>query len=95
MTQNFYKLWMLMLIVTGGIALWFSGGAAKGIWKFVHLDAKAPATVSKLEILDLSSSRFAIGAEYRFEVKGVNYSGKTIFDSPNFSIATLPRTMSS
>jgi hypothetical protein len=84
MNQNFYKVWVLMLVVSGGIALWFASGAIRGLWKFTYLDAKTSATVSKIEILDLSSSRFAIEADYTYQVQGVTYSGKTLFDTPRF-----------
>ncbi len=84
MVQNFYKLWVATLVLTGGIALWFAWGAAQGLWQFVRLDASTPATVAKLEILPLSSSRFAIKARYTYEIKGVSYFGETTFEHPQF-----------
>jgi hypothetical protein len=84
MTQNLYKLWVVLLIVSVGIALWFSGTALLDLWKFARLNAQAPATVTKWEIRDLSSSRFAVEAEFLYEVNGTLYSGKTVFESHRF-----------
>ena len=81
---HMYKLWLVLLIVSGGIALWFSGIALVGLWDFTQLDARTPATVLKWEIQDLSSSRFAIAADYRYEVKGASYNGKTVFENLQF-----------
>lgn len=84
MTRNLYKLWLFLLIISGGIALWFSGTAAIALWKFSRLNVRTSATVLKWEVKDLSSSRFAPQAEYQYEVNGVFYMGKTIFKSFQF-----------
>jgi hypothetical protein len=84
MAKNFYKLWVVLLIISGGIALWFSGVAAVGFWTFARLDAKAAAQVSNWEIINVSSSCFALAANYRYEVQGKSHAGKTLFESPRF-----------
>jgi len=84
MTGNLYKLWLVLLVISAGIALWFSEIALIGVWKFTRLNTQAQATVSKWEIRDLSSSRFAVQAEYSYEVEGVAYVGKTIFENKQF-----------
>jgi hypothetical protein len=84
MTKNLYRLWVALLIVSGGIALWFSGIALSGFWKFTRLNTKTTATVFKWQVRHLSSSRFAIEAEYRYEINGNIYESKTIFESPLF-----------
>ncbi len=83
MTQ-IYKLWLVLLVLSGGIALWFSGMALAGAWNFTRLNAQTPATVFKWDIQDLSSSRFAIIGEYQYEVNGAAFTGKTVFESPQF-----------
>lgn len=84
MAQNLYKLWLVLLIISGGIALWFSGVVSVELWKFLRLNAHTQATISNWDVRDLSSSRFAIEANYRYEINGVVYSGKTIFEKPQF-----------
>jgi hypothetical protein len=84
MTRNLYRLWVTLLVVSGVIALWFSEIAAVGMWKFFRFNAQVPAKVLNWQVKELSSSRFAVEAEYRFEVNGDSYSGKTIFKNPQF-----------
>ena len=84
MTQNLYRLWVVLLAVSGMIALWFAGVAAVGMWNFFCLNAKAPATILEWQIQELSSSRFALEADYRFDIHGNTYTGKTIFEKPHF-----------
>lgn len=84
MTQNFYKLWVVLLLISGGIALWFSGIAAMGFWTFSRLDAKGSAKILHWEIQQASASCFVIVADYCYEVKGKSYVGKTFFESPRF-----------
>jgi hypothetical protein len=84
MTKNLYHLWWALLLISGGIALWFSGNALLGFWKFIQLDTQTSAQIFQWEIRDLSSSRFAIEASYRYEVQGRTYKGKTMFESPLF-----------
>jgi hypothetical protein len=83
-TRKLYQLWITLLVISGGIALWFSGVAASAFWQFFKLNESAPAIVLRWEIKDLSSSCFAPQAEFEYEVEGVGYSGKTIFRSPQF-----------
>jgi hypothetical protein len=83
-TRKLYQLWIVLLVVSGGIALWFSGIAASAFWQFLKLNASVPANVLAWEIKDISSSKFAPQAEFEYEIGGVTYSGKTIFSSPQF-----------
>jgi hypothetical protein len=84
MAKNLYRLWVVLLIVSGGITLWFSGFALVGAWKYVRLNSQTPATVVNWQVQDITSSRFAIEADYSFEVNGATFKGKTIFDNPQF-----------
>lgn len=84
MTKNLYRLWVVLLTLTGGIALWFSCSAAVASWKFIRLNALAPARIINWEVKDLSSSRFALLAEYQFEEGGSTFYGKTVFEHPQF-----------
>ena len=84
MTRNFYRLWFVLLIISGAITLWFSGIAVSGLWKFFRLNEQTPAQVLNWKIQELSTSRFALEAEYKFDLNGKTYSGKTIFERPQF-----------
>lgn len=84
MSRNLYKVWLTLLLISGGIAAWFSVAAGAKIWKYSRLNATVPATVTQWEIRDLPSSRFAVVADYRFEIEHVAYQGETIFEYPQF-----------
>lgn len=84
MSRNLYRVWITLLIISGGIAAWFSGSVATKLWKYSRLTNVVPASVLKWEIRDLPSSRFAVEAEYNFEIGQVSYSNKTIFEYPQF-----------
>jgi hypothetical protein len=84
MPQHLYRLWVVLLFISGGIALWFSWTTGVGIWKFFTLNAKAPAKVIHWEVKELPSSRFTVEADYHYEVKGKEFSGKTLFEGRQF-----------
>jgi hypothetical protein len=84
MTRNLYRLWIILLAISAVIALWFSGIAAAGMWKFFRLNARTSAKILNWQIQELSSSRFALEADYQFEIKGVIHYGKTIFENQQF-----------
>jgi hypothetical protein len=64
--------------------VWFSGLALVGVWKFSRLNAHMPAQVLSWQVRELSSSRFALEADYCFEVEGIVYQGKTLFKKSQF-----------
>lgn len=84
MKQNLYRLWVVLMAISGGIALWFFSIAVLGIFKFAVLNTQGLAEVTHWQIRELSSSRFAIEAEYRFTVNEVVYFSKTKFEKPQF-----------
>jgi hypothetical protein len=84
MAQNLHRLWVVLLVISGGIVVWFSSIAAGGMWKYFRLNAQVPVKILKWEVQELSSSRFALEAHYRYDVRDVPYEGKTVFESPQF-----------
>lgn len=84
MSRNLYRVWVTLLIISGGIATWFSTEAALKAWKYSRLDAQVPALISKWEVKSLPSSRFAVAAGYTFEVGDASYEGETVFEFPLF-----------
>ena len=84
MSRNFYRLWVVLIVISSVIGLWFSGTAAKELWNFFQLNAKTTVKILNWQVREITSSRFAMEAEYQFEIKGETYSGKTIFKKPQF-----------
>lgn len=84
MAKNLYRLWAVLLIVSGAIALWFSGIAFSSLWKYTFLNTQASAKIISWQAKELSSSRFALEAEFEFEQGGILYKGKTVFENPQF-----------
>ncbi len=84
MQKNLYRFWVVLLVASGLIALWFSGSAAANLWKYFRLNVQTSAEVLQWRVQELSSSRFAIQAEYQFKLNGKTYTGETIFENPQF-----------
>ena len=82
--QKLYRLWVVLMIVSGGVALGFLGVALASVWKFVSLNENAPAKILHIQVKELSASRFAIEAEYSYQVESIVYTGKTVFENPLF-----------
>ncbi len=92
MLQKLCRLWIVLMIVSGGVALAFLGIALADLWKFINLNVQIPALVSELSVKELSSSRFAVEAHYSYEVNEIPYKGKTLLKDktfPNRYIAEL------
>jgi hypothetical protein len=84
MHRNLYRLWVVLVLISGGIALWFSGAAIMGIVKFSLLNAQTSAEIIRWQVCEVNSSRFAVEAHYLFTVGEKSYIGKTKFESPQF-----------
>jgi hypothetical protein len=84
MYRNLYRLWLVLLMISGAIALWFSGIAADDMWKFFRLNAHTSVKIVSWQVRELASSRFAMEADYQFKLDSGAYSGKTIFEKPQF-----------
>jgi hypothetical protein len=84
MHQNLFRLWLVLLVTSGAIALWYSGVALVGVCKFSLLNTQTSAEVMRWQVREISSSRFAVEADYQFTVKDVTYHGKTKFENPQF-----------
>ncbi len=77
-----FPLWLSLLILSGGIAAWFSVLALIGAYTYLKLDARAPARVSSLQVEEQGPSRYLVQAEYSYGVKGKIYEGRTLFCEP-------------
>lgn len=84
MMQKLYQLWIVLLVISGGVATCFFGFAASELWKFFNCNQTQTAKTSEFEITSLPSSRVAICVHYTYEVDSVPYKGKTLLSSPQF-----------
>lgn len=84
MLKKLYRIWLVLLILSGACAAGFLGHALLGLWGFAVLKAETRATISRFEVVSLPSSRFGIEAYYSYSVDNTAYQGKTLFESPEF-----------
>ena len=84
MLQKLYRLWVALLIFSGLMALFFFCVALAQMWRFVSLNEQTTAHIVHAKVKKRSSSRFAIEEEYSYQVGSTTYSGKTIFEKPQF-----------
>ena len=84
MMQKLYRLWVVLMLISVGVSLVFFARALAGVWQFLSLSEQTPARHVELEVQEVSSSRFAIAARYVYDVGGVTYKGKTVFENPLF-----------
>jgi hypothetical protein len=78
------RLWAFLFALAGALALWFSGMALYEVWGYCRLAARAPGTVEHWEVVERSSSSFAIRASYLFRVCGQERRGETLFREPYY-----------
>ena len=68
-TRNLYRLWLILLIISGMIALWFSGIADReNVGIFSSSNAQTQAKILNWQVRELISSRFTLEADYQFEL---------------------------
>jgi hypothetical protein len=77
-----YKLWIVLICITGAIALWFLSHALYDLNHYWKLGPTIPVEITQWKIQEISSSRFGIEALYSYEVNGKRYEGKTFFNKP-------------
>ena len=75
---------MVLLIVAGGVALWFLSTATYAYWKYARAGKKTQAHIENWGVEKIGSSKFAIAASYVFEVQGEKFEGKTVFKEPYY-----------
>lgn len=79
------RLWVVLVVISSAVALWFSAQAASALWNYSRLDSTAIAQIEQWGVAPISSSEFAIEAKYFFlSKKGERFFGKTIFKKPYF-----------
>lgn len=89
-----HKFWMILVVISSLVALWFSGLAMKGLWDYSRLNTASRAEISEWRVVKKSSDQFAIEASYSFKASGRESYGKTIFAKPYFlNVPSSERTI--
>ena len=78
------KFWVILVLMSSAIALWFTGKGCFELWKYSRLDAETNAFISDFSVVKKKSSSFAIRASYFYEVRGARFEGATTFIEPYF-----------
>ena len=73
--------WKIILAVAALIAFWFVGKSAYGFYHYYRLNAEAPATIEKWNLLQLSPSKFSYEVRYHFKDRGKQYEKKELLRS--------------
>jgi len=76
------KSWLVLFLVSGSIALWFSGKALQDLWTYFRVGPSVAAKVVGWGVQEISSSEFGIEAAYEYQVNERTYSAKTVFKQP-------------
>lgn len=84
MIKYLRPLWLVLVCLSGGIALCFSFVAIKETWNFFRLNKATTTLAIQWEVKELSSSRYALQARYEFKVDEFPCKGKTLLKSPRF-----------
>lgn len=82
--QPVSKFWFALVGITGLAALWFTGVMCEDAFRYMILSSEAPAQIEKWGVAELSSSEYAVFAEYAYEIEGKQYRGKTIFTTRSY-----------
>ena len=76
------QLWKVLICLAVAIAIWFSALAAYQTFCYLRLSSSAPATVTRWQIKELGTSRFAVEAFFEFESNGRHCNGSALFGPP-------------
>ncbi len=74
--------WKIIFVVAFLIAIWFVGKSTFGLWRYFSLNAEAPATIEKWEIVQFSSSKFGYEVNYYFKIGSRRYEKKELLAYP-------------
>ena len=84
MLHKLYRLWVILLILSGGVAVWFSGVAIGSLLIFFQYSQTQSAHITSFAVTPQPFSRFAITAAYHYTVGGVEYTQEDVLSSCQF-----------
>ncbi len=70
----------ILLAITAVIFLWFGLSAGVDLWAYLRLQQSAPAKITKVKVIEISSSAYALKVHYLFE----HGKGKTTLSKPYY-----------
>ena len=73
--------WKIILALAALIAFWFVGKSSYGFYHYYRLNAEAPATIEKWDLVQLSSSKFGYEVSYYFKASGKRFDKKELLRS--------------
>jgi len=82
--KKMHKFWMILVLMSSAIALWFTGKGCFELWKYSRLDVETEAYILDFSVVKKKSSSFAIKAAYAFEVNGSRFESAATFVEPYF-----------
>jgi hypothetical protein len=84
MPVRLHRLWVGLLLISGGIAATFLTYAAKDTWKFLRLSCEVPIQILSLSVKEIKPDRFGIEANYSYVIDGVLYQKNTLIKEKTF-----------
>ena len=74
-------LWILLLIITGALALWRGTVGATKLWNYEKLSTSVPGHVHQIEVVP-KGSKYALQAVYAYGYEGKTYTKKMLLEKP-------------
>lgn len=76
-------LWRILLILTGGLALWRGGDAALAYWDYSRYQVETPVKITAFEIIP-KKSQFALKGIYTYNYGGKSFQGSSMLAKPYY-----------
>lgn len=84
MPVRLHRLWVGLLLISGGIAAAFLIYATQGTWKFLRLSREVSIQILSLAVKEVRPHRFGIEANYSYVVDGVLHQKKSLIEGKIF-----------
>ncbi|MCB1112229.1 MAG: DUF3592 domain-containing protein [Chlamydiales bacterium] len=73
--------WLGLIALMALITLWFSWGAAEKLIDYIQFNKTAGVVINSWSVEKIAEERYALKAEYSFNVNEKKYQGETIIDT--------------
>lgn len=78
------RIWQVFFILTCGVVVWFLVQFGMKMVPYMQLSQMTHGVVDTLKVEEQSNERYAVMAEYHYQVSGINYKKKYTFTTPIF-----------
>ena len=75
--------WIILLALTGGLALWVGGSATFSLWRYNQISSEVPAQIAKTEVIPVKS-KYALRVTYSYSFGGKKYHRAQILPKPYY-----------